>query len=230
MTHYVIDEDLDKKSKEEEQEEENNLNFEEFIFSSFNPKTKEMLEDLKKEDKDFDQKIDNILLKLEDGDDLTLIQSEILIFIKDKYKEIRKKNKSLESEIDEKKSKKILNQIRELSQYLINQKSQISRNISKDLVKPKDKYQYLSQESLKNLKSTIRRFVIYQIYMAVNPHRIAGETRKQTFIHNVILRGMEQAKHYEGGSESEIKSYGAKMIRNLENKHIKFNKNKNLFR
>jgi hypothetical protein len=41
---------------------------------------------------------------------------------------------------------------------------------------------------------------------------------------------LEVAKHYEGGSESEIKHYGLKLINNLENKGKSFKKNNNVFR
>ena len=158
------------------------------------------------------------------------VQSEILLLIKELYETIKTKDPDLEYEFDDKKSKKILKHIRDLSQYLINQKSKASRDLTKGLTRTKDKYQYLSSESLNNLRAIIKRFIIYEIYKVVNPHRIAGETRKQTFIHNVILRGMEQAKHFEGGTDAEIETYGERMIRNLEKKNRSFARTKNLFR
>jgi hypothetical protein len=41
---------------------------------------------------------------------------------------------------------------------------------------------------------------------------------------------MEEARHHEGGTDSEIRSYGQKMIRDLENKHISFKRGNNIIR
>jgi hypothetical protein len=214
------------------QEEEEELKLEEFIFSNFNPESQKILEELEEDDQSFNEKIESILAKLNDGDDLILVQTELLILIKEKLELIRKKKNgdNKELEIDDTKSKRILRHITELSKYIINQRSQAARSQTNDLKKSDDKYYGVSQESLKNLKNVIRRFIVYEIYMFINPHRIAGETRKQTFIHNVILRGMEEARHHEGGTDGEIRSYGQKMIRDLANKHTSFKRGNNIIR
>lgn len=231
MTQYIINEDQDKKSKDQEtKEEKENLNFEEFFFTNFNPESRKLLEDLQQDDPDFDNKIEKILDKLGDQIDLSYVQSEILLLIISKFKDLKKKDKSLIDEISDKKSNKILKHIKDLSQYLINQRSQEARKTNKSIESPQDKYYSLSKESLKNLRGVIKRFVVYELYKIVNPHQIAGETRKQTFIHNVILRGLESAKHYEGGTEGEIKQYGQKFINNLVKKNRSFKSNNGVIR
>ena len=66
-----------------------------------------------------------------------------------------------------------------------------------------------------------------EIYKFINPHRIAGETRKENFVHNMILGGMKRASRYEGGTKKELKSYSPSFIRNLEKQHKSFKRGNN---
>ena len=83
---------------------------------------------------------------------------------------------------------------------------------------------YLNLKSRINLRRIIKKFVVYEVYKAMNPYRIAGERAKDNFINNMIIGGMKRATKYTGGSKSEIRTYSKKMIQDLEKKHRSFKK------
>ncbi len=58
----------------------------------------------------------------------------------------------------------------------------------------------------------------------MNPRRIAGETAKDNYDHNMMIGGQKQASKYEGGKESDLKSYGDAEVRRIEQASKTFQK------
>ena len=183
--------------------------------------TTKILEDLGKSES-FDQEIEQILANFnEQTMDLTKLQTQIIILIK-KYlgeKGLGKSSLAKDIKIDE---KLIAENIAEASEYLIHQRAELIKQANKDLSPSKDKYYGISSKSRADFKKIIKSFAVYEIYKVMNPKRIAGETRKENFAHNVIERGLETAKHYAGGTKHEIERYSPKFVQKLENAHAKF--------
>lgn len=50
----------------------------------------------------------------------------------------------------------------------------------------------------------------------MNPRRIAGETKKDNYEHNMMMGGTKRASHYEGGKEPDLKSYGEVEVLRIE--------------
>lgn len=71
----------------------------------------------------------------------------------------------------------------------------------------------------------LRRMATYELYKAINPNQIAGETKEENFINNAILRGVKKALKYEGISLEESKLDPA-AYKILEEAHAKFEKHK----
>ena len=69
--------------------------------------------------------------------------------------------------------------------------------------------------SKKNLKKIIQNFAIYQVYKVMNPKRIAGESKKINYIHNLMRGGQKLAAKYEGGKESDLKRYGQNTVNKI---------------
>ena len=70
-------------------------------------------------------------------------------------------------------------------------------DIRKD--KDKDKEREEKEEELTEEQKKIRNMqIIYEAYKILNPHRIAGETSLENFVSNVLTRGIEVAREYEG--------------------------------
>lgn len=89
----------------------------------------------------------------------------------------------------------------------------------------KDKAHLLDIESKKNLKKIMKNFVIYEIYKIMNPKRIAGETVKDNYKHNLMEGGQRLAEKYEGGKESDLKNYGSVEVGRMQQQAAAFRKN-----
>ena len=170
------------------------------------------------QNEEFEYEIERILAILnEQTMDLTQLQSRIILLIC-KY---LGKTKNLKLKMDE----KLINKnVAEVSNYLMHQHSKIVRDANKNLANPKDKLQGLTKQARIDLKLLLKSFAVYQIYMFMNPKRIAGETKLMNFAYNMIRGGMKLAKKYEGGKEKDIKSYSPRLIKKLEKAHAGFKK------
>jgi hypothetical protein len=82
-------------------------------------------------------------------------------------------------------------------------------------------YEFLTEKDKKNIKAQLIRWAIYELYKIINPRQLAGETKMENFINNVLVGGIEYAKEYSGGSPEEIKSYGfdSGFLKELEKSH-----------
>jgi hypothetical protein len=161
-----------------------------------------------------------------DGLDTAQVQSKLLLLLHQVFK-ARIKDKEMLRSFLKKREKVINDHLRNLSLYVMQTRSKTIRDASRNIVAKSDKYEYLTQGSRDNLRKIIRRFAVYEIYKFINPHRIAGETRKENFVHNMILGGMKRASRYEGGTKKELKSYSPSFIRNLEKQHKSFKRGNN---
>ncbi|AAY60891.1 hypothetical protein RFEPED_0895 [Rickettsia felis str. Pedreira] len=177
----------------------------------------EIFEELS-QNEEFEYEIERILAILnEQTMDLTQLQSRIILLIR-KY---LGKTKNLKLKMDE----KLVNKnVAEVSNYLMHQRSKIVRDANKNLANPKDKLQGITKQARMDLKRLIKSFAVYQVYMFMNPKRIAGETKLMNFAYNMIRGGMKLAKKYEGGKEKDIKSYSPRLIKKLEKAHAGFKK------
>jgi len=184
----------------------------------------EIFEELSKNE-DFEHEVEQILAILnEQTMDLTQLQTQIILLIR-KYLGKTKNIKLKMLKMDE----KLINKnVAEISNYLMHQRSKIVRDSNKNLANPKDKLQGLTKQAKMNLKRLIKSFAVYQIYMFMNPKRIAGETKQMNFAYNFIKGGMKLAKKYEGGKAKDIKSYSPKLIKKLEKAHAGFKKGNSL--
>ncbi|MFN7039132.1 MAG: DUF5394 family protein [Alphaproteobacteria bacterium] len=127
--------------------------------------------------------------------------------------------------------KKIISALSELGlsqeeslEYIINNFLKSFNNLSKNHRKEKDNFT-LTERDRKRIQEELERIAIYEEYKALNPNRIAGETKLDNFIHNMKIGGMKRASKYEGGKEKDLKGYSADLIKELEQAY-KENKNK----
>lgn len=67
----------------------------------------------------------------------------------------------------------------------------------------------------KDFKRIVAHFAIYEIYKVMNPKRIAGESKKMNYAHNLIQGGTKLASKYEGGREADLKKYGANEVQKI---------------
>ena len=82
----------------------------------------------------------------------------------------------------------------------------------------------LDAKAKASVKKIIKEFAIYEVYKVMNPRRIAGETKKDNYAHNMMMGGQKRASKYEGGKESDLKSYGEAEVRRIEQASKTFQK------
>lgn len=70
-----------------------------------------------------------------------------------------------------------------------------------------------------NFQRTMKRFMVYEVYKILNPRRISGETKRDNFIHNVIVGGLKRAARYE--NKKDLKNMPKAMLQGLDNIHKK---------
>lgn len=84
--------------------------------------------------------------------------------------------------------------------------------------KEKDKNKEHEEEKEEELSEEQKRLryqqIMYEAYKILNPERIAGETSLENFISNVITRGIEVAREYDGAQYE--KDFSKKEIDNLD--------------
>jgi transcriptional regulator with XRE-family HTH domain len=69
-------------------------------------------------------------------------------------------------------------------------------------------------------KKNVLRFIIYEIYKILNPHRIAGETALENFVNNVRTRGVKVAMREEG--HEYARKFNSRDLENLESHRFGF--------
>ena len=93
-----------------------------------------------------------------------------------------------------------------------------------------DKYHHISGQSKKDLKRIMKNFAVYQVYKVMTPKRIAGETKKDNYEHNMMKGGEKLARQYEGGSDADIKSYGKAEVERIKKQSNQFQKGGGIIR
>lgn len=209
-------------SEEENQDKEYFQDLEQEVLGDQN--LQEFMQEIDK-DQDFNAAIEKILAKL-NGIDMTMLQAEIIILLKRCIKLYRSKGKRKLEEISKSGDDYLLEQAHKISSYLMTKKSTsiLRANVGLGLNSKSDRYQYnLDKKAERDFKDTLRRLATYEVYKIMNPRRLAGETKLENFVNNIITSGIKFAEEYE--SKSDVQHYHAtasKLIKEAEKKHKQF--------
>lgn len=117
-------------------------------------------------------------------------------------------------------SQKLVQHLQKLAVFYNMQQSFVNQ------MRSTDKQQSMTnKESRKQLKEILKRAVIYESYKSMNPRKIAGETVRENFEDNVVLRGIKKAIKQEGAAASSTMSqFTTAELGALQNKHREFKK------
>lgn len=180
-----------------------------------------ILEELKN-DSNVAKAIDRIIEDLIDVD-IDEIQSKLIILVR-KYLEMKNtKTTTIGIKKENFKDEEIAHNIAKFTRDLIKKHENIDPDITEDNSIKDDKYS-ITKKTKMSIKKTLKEFAIYEIYKVMNPRRIAGETKKDNYAHNMMMGGHKRASKYEGGRESDLKSYGKTEVRRIENASKLFKK------
>ena len=193
----MIDDAISNEETEDANEES------EFLFDD---EIKELWE-LVEKNAEWQQKLDEILCHLQT--DPLKTQSELILLVQS----------ILQSHSGKKLSH--LNEI-QLKQLIAKFTKQIIKKLQdpyfglKDVeIEEQDDFEHLTPQSKKQLKYVIKQFLIYEAYKILTPRKIAGKTKMDTFIYNLILRGLEKAMKYSNMSEFQIQKIPNKYMKKL---------------
>ena len=96
--------------------------------------------------------------------------------------------------------------------------------ITKSKKKDKDKDKELEEEKEEELSEEQKKIryqqIMYEAYKILNPERIAGETSLENFLSNVITRGIEVAREYDGAQYEN--NFSKKEIQDLDSNKESF--------
>jgi len=178
----------------------------------------DILEELKK-DSNIGKAIDQIIEDLIDIDEM---QSKLIILVK-KYLETS--GPTIDKISGKKvnfKDEEIEHNIAKFTRHLVKKHEDIDENIvENDIID--DRYA-ITKKTKMAIKKTLKEFAVYEIYKVMNPRRIAGETKKDNYAHNMMMGGQKRASQYEGGKESDLKAYGKTKVRRIERASKSFQK------
>ncbi len=189
--------------------------------SKLSPEMQEMLDSIEA-DAELNSEIAALIGSLDAGTlDLAMLQSKFLLLIKAALGRLKNgKSKVLEHKLREN-EKEMLDQLAGISQYLMMQRTPLAQEASKGIQNPKDQYSNLTATAAKNTQQILKRFAVYEIYKVMNPHRIAGETKKENFVNNFVTGGIRKAMRYDA---KELQKASPQEIKQLNKAHSKFTK------
>ncbi len=188
------------------------------VKQKFESELAHIFEDMEKDD-DLGAAVDQLI---DECHELTEVQSKLILLIKEHLK----KKKQIDPEelggvdADE---QKIARDAEELCRKFL---QELDEELDPTLgrVSRKDRTHILNLEAKKNLKRIMKNFAVYEVYKVMNPKRIAGETAKDNYKHNLIEGGVKLASKYEGGKESDLKKYGSLEVAQLKRQVADFKK------
>lgn len=211
---------VDDKRKESDEEFENILDvLDPHIKNKFESELAHIFEDMEK-DNDLGAAVEQLI---DECDELTELQSKLILLIQE---HLKKKKKALDPkkvagvDADE---EKIARDTEELSRKLL-QEVDKELDLTLGRISRKDRMHILNLEAKKNIKRIMKNFAVYEVYKVMNPKRIAGETAKDNYKHNLIEGGEKLASKYEGGRESDLKRYGSVEVARLKRQVAAFKK------
>jgi hypothetical protein len=179
----------------------------------FESELSHIFEDLE-EDQDLGKAVEQIF---DETNDLNEIQTKIILLIKE-HLEIEKKldlEKNQDIDADE---EKIARDVTELCRKMMQDlDEEIDPTLGK--ISKKDRAHMLNLEAKKNIKKIMKNFAVYEVYKIMNPKRIAGETAKDNYKHNLMRGGQKLAGKYEGGKAADLQKYGPEEVNRIQ-KHV----------
>lgn len=151
---------------------------------------------------------------VDSSENLNELQSHLILLVQ-KYLAKKNKNSSSVKNTKEKTvDEKVTLELTKFTSDLIKKYQDIDQDIDKN--QSEDHNYPLDKKAKLTIKKLIKEFTIYEIYKVMNPKRIAGETKKDNFAHNMVMGGHKKAGKYEGGKKSDLKSYGTAEVKNIE--------------
>lgn len=142
------------------------------------------------------------------------LQSNLISLVQEYFKKKDKNTNSVKNKKTKTRDEKIAKELTKFTNDLMKKYQELDPDIGKSNT---DSENYpLDKKAKITMKRLIKEFAVYEIYKVMNPKRIAGETKKDNFAHNMAAGGYKRASKYEGGKKSDVKSYGTGTVQRIE--------------
>lgn len=181
-----------------------------YLKKRFESELSSVFEELE-EDQDLGKAVEQVF---EQTSNLYEIQSKLILIIKGRLNASKQNDPDLQEAIDADEAK-IAKDITELTLKLM---QDINPEMENEFgrISHKDRAYMLDAKAKQNFKKIMKNFAVYEVYKVMNPNRIAGETAKENYRHNLSRGGEKLASKYEGGKESDLKEYGKAEVKNIK--------------
>jgi hypothetical protein len=201
----------------EEEEKEEKIDWNGLCSDELPTEMKAILDSLGK-DESFNQEIETLITTLK-SDNITELFARILAIIKSRLPKISKEDRLRLNRILKHRGDAISRHLKELGAYiLITHAKDLGTNKKTMFNRTTGIFSDLNAEARKNLAGLIKRFVVYEMYKILSPEQIAGETRRENFVNNMIVGGLDRALHYAGGAR-EVAHYSKASLKELQQRH-----------
>lgn len=170
---------------------------------------------------EMDEQIEDLFEDLDSNGliDIKKSKGKLLLLLQSYLSRVANINKEQSKKILAKIEREINHHIDDLNHHFVHQKESIQNTNRGFLSNLKERFASVNTKSKEDLKNVIKRFAIYEAYQVINPKRIAGESRLDNFVHNMILGGFKRASKYVGGRPKDLQNYNKNFILKLEKLH-----------
>ncbi len=205
-----MDKDVKKESEPESKKDDFLDELDPYLKKRFESELASVFEELE-EDQDLGKAVDEVF---EQTSNLYEIQSKLILIIKGCLNDSKENDPELQEAIDADEAE-IAKDIIELTRKLM---KDINPEMENEFgrISHKDRAYMLDAKAKQNFKKIMKNFAVYEVYKVMNPNRIAGETAKENYRHNLSRGGQKLASKYEGGKASDLKEYGKAEVKNIK--------------
>jgi Family of unknown function (DUF5394) len=167
-----------------------------------------------------DDEIEQLLSMLQTREtDLSKLQSMLILLI-NKYISSKKTKNSKTSQKEIKKM--VEKEVAKASTMIIEQYTNFLKERNYEVGKEKDPYLLSNSFAKAQLKRLVKSFAVYEIYKVMTPRRIAGETKLDNFVNNVMSRhDVKYATRFAGGRQADIAGYAPKVKNTLRQQNVR---------
>jgi hypothetical protein len=164
-----------------------------------------------KKDASLGNKIDQIF---HESNNINEIESRLILLLTKHVSDIQASQGSKAEKID------IAKDVSKIIKDATEEKTQEPKENEAGLPLKNKGIHHITDKAKEQLKKVLKTFAVYEVYKIMNPRRIAGETAKDNYRHNMAMGGEKLAGKHTGGKKEDIAKYSEKDLkaaRQLEN-------------
>lgn len=149
-------------------------------------------------------KIDQIF---HESNNINEIESKLILLLTKHASDIQANQGSKTEKVD------IAKDVSKIIKDATGEKAQEEKENGPALPSKNNEHHHITDKSKEQLKTVLKNFAVYEVYKVMNPRRIAGETAKDNYVHNMAMGGEKLASKHTGGKKEDVAKYSQKDIK-----------------